>query len=47
MKVLRTSFTREQIRAHNQNVIRVIKLLKAAGQYEEANALIEQYIVVV
>lgn len=47
MKVSRTLLTREQIKAHNQNIIRVIKLLKAAGQYEEANALIEQYIVVV
>ena len=47
MKVSRNMLTSKQVKSHNQNVIRVIKLLKAAGQLAEANALIDQYIILV
>ena len=47
MKVSRNILTREQVIAHNKKVIRIIKLLKVAGQLEEANQLISQYIVLV
>jgi len=41
------SVTTEQLNAHNANVIRVIKKLKAAGNYKEANSLIATYAVFV
>ena len=39
------SVTTKQLNAHNANVIRVIKKLKAAGNYKEANSLIATYAV--
>lgn len=39
------SVTTKQLNAHNANVIRVIKKLKAAGNYEDANSLITTYAV--
>ena len=45
MILKRGSVTAEQLNAHNANVIRVIKKLKATGNYKEANSLIATYAV--
>lgn len=47
MKVSRKALTSAQVKQHNANVIRVILVLKAAGNYKEANMLIDQYIILV
>ncbi len=47
MKVSRQALTSAQVKQHNADVIRLIKKLKATGNYKEANMLIDQYIVLV